>query len=158
QKLTLDGQPMTVVGVMPSGFKLRLFDPEEELWWPQTLDESMRRQRRATYLKVIARLKPGVSVEQARAEMSSIAAKLASELPQTKAGVGLTTISLTERMTGHVRTALLALLGAVAAVLLIACANVANLLLARGNEREREFALRAAIGAGRGRLARQTLT
>ncbi|HKQ77457.1 MAG TPA: ABC transporter permease [Blastocatellia bacterium] len=158
RKLTLDGQPMTVVGVMPPEFKLRLFDREEELWWPQTPDESMRRQRRATYLKVIARLKPGVSVEQARAEMSSIAANLASEYPQTNAGVGATTVTLTEQETGHVRTALLALLAAVAAVLLIACANVANLLLARGNEREREFAIRAAIGAGGARLARQTLT
>jgi putative ABC transport system permease protein len=158
RKLTLDGQPMTVVGVMPPEFKLRLFDREEELWWPQTPDESMKQQRRATYLKVIAQLKPGVSVEQARAEMSSIAANLATEYPQTNAGVGVTTVSLTEQMTGHVRTALLVLFGAVAAVLLIACANVANLLLARGNEREREFAIRAAIGAARARLARQTLT
>jgi putative ABC transport system permease protein len=158
RKLTLDGQPMTVVGVMPPEFKLRLFDREEELWWPQAPDESMRRQRRATYLKVIAQLKPGVSVEQARSEMSSIGANLASEYPQTNAGVGVTTVSLTEQMTGHVRTALLVLLAAVAGVLLIACANVANLLLARGNEREREFAIRAAIGAGSGRLARQTLT
>ncbi|MGH9751806.1 MAG: ABC transporter permease [Blastocatellia bacterium] len=158
QKLTLDGQPMMVVGVMPPEFKLSLFDGEEELWWPQPPDESMRRQRRATYLKVIARLKPGVSVEEARAEMDSIAANLASEYPQTNAGVGVTTLSLTEQMTGHVRLALLVLFGAVAAVLLIACANVANLLLARGNEREREFAIRAAIGAARARLARQTLT
>ncbi|MGH9937479.1 MAG: ABC transporter permease, partial [Blastocatellia bacterium] len=158
QKLTLDGQPMTVVGVMPPEFKLHLFDREEEFWWPQTPDESMRQQRRATYLKVIARLKPGVTVEQARAEMGSIASNLGSEYPRTNAGIGVTTVSLTEKMTGHVRTALLVLLGAVAAVLLIACANVANLLLARGNEREREFAIRAAIGAGRARLARQTLT
>src|SRR5262245_47937788 len=158
QKLTLDGQPMTVVGVMPPEFKLRLFDREEELWWPQTPDESMKQQRRATYLKVIAQLKPGVSVEQARAEMSSIASNLATEYPQTNAGVGVTTVSLTEQETGHVRTALLVLFGAVAAVLLIACANVANLLLARGNEREREFAIRAAVGAARARLARQTLT
>jgi len=158
QKLTLDDQPMTVVGVMPPEFKLLLFDRDEELWWPQTPDESMRRQRRATYLKVIAQLKPGVTVEQARAEMNSIATNLASELPQTNAGIGVTTVSLNEQMTGHVRPALLVLLCAVAAVLLIACANVANLLLARGNEREREFAIRAAIGAGRLRLARQTLT
>jgi len=158
QKLTLDGQPMTVVGVMPPEFKLLLFEQEELLWWPQAPDESMKRQRRATYLKVVGRLKPGVSVEQARAEMSSISSNLASEYPQTNVGVGVTTISLNEQMTGHVRTALLVLFGAAAAVLLIACANVANLLLARGNEREREFAIRAAIGAGRLRLARQTLT
>ena len=158
QTLTLDDKPYTVVGIMPPEFRLHLFDKPEEMWAPQVLTEDLRRQRKATYLKVIARLKPDTTVEQARAEMDTIAARLAAEYPSTNEGVGVTTITLPEQITGKWRLALFVLLGAVGCVLLIGCANVANLLLARGAWREREFAIRGAIGASRRRLVRQLLT
>lgn len=156
--LNLDGQPATVIGVLPPEFQLPLFDQEKQVYAPQQFDESWRRQRRATYLKVFGRLHPGVTVAQARADMDAIAAQLATEYPQTNTGIGVTTVPLPEQMTGHVRPALWILFGAVGFVLLIACANVANLLLARGNGRARELAIRAAMGAGRGRLIGQLLT
>ncbi len=156
--LTLDGLPATVVGVLPPEFQLNLFEREKLVYAPQAHDEGWRRQRRATYLKILGRLKPGVTIAQARAEMQTIAANLAVEYPQTNGGVGVSTVPLPEQMIGQVRPALLILFGAVGFVLLIACANVANLLLARGAEREREFAIRAAVGAERFRLVRQLLT
>jgi putative ABC transport system permease protein len=156
--LTLDEEPMTVVGVMRSDFRLHLFDIDEEMWGPQVETETLRSQRKATYLKVIGRLKPGVTFEQARADMGGIANSLTSEYPATNAGIGITAVTLPEHLKGKWRLALLILLGAVVFVLLIACTNVANLLLARGADRERELAIRAAMGAGRGRLLRQLLT
>lgn len=156
--LILDEEPMTVVGVMRPDFRLHLFDIDEELWAPQAVTESMKAQRKATYLKVLGRLKPGVSLEQARADMAGIANSLAAEYPATNTGIGVTAVTLPEHLKGRWRVALLILLGAVVFVLLIACTNVANLLLARGVEREREFAIRAAMGAGRFRLLRQLLT
>lgn len=158
QTLLLDGVPATVVGVLPPEFQLRLFEREKQLFAPQAPDEGWRQQRRATYLKILGRLKPEVTLEQARAEMQTIAAQLATEYPQTNGGVGVTAVSLPDHLTGQVRPALWMLLGAVGFVLLIACANVANLLLTRGAEREREFAIRAAVGAARGRLLRQLLS
>ncbi len=156
--LTLDDEPMTVVGVMKPEFRLHLFDIDDEIWGPQVITESLKTQRKATYLKVLGRLKPDVTLEQARADMTRIAGNLSAEYPATNTGIGVTAITLPEHLKGKWRLALLILLGAVGFVLLIACTNVANLLLARGADREREFAIRAAIGAGRGRLLRQLLT
>lgn len=157
-KLTLDKEPMTVVGVMRPDFRLHLFDIDEDLWGPEVEAEYLKNQRKATYLKVVGRLKPGITIDQARADMTGIAANLTTEHPSTNTGIGVTAISLPEHLKGKWRLALLILLGAVVFVLLIACTNVANLLLARGADREREFAIRAAMGARRGRLLRQLLT
>src|SRR5918995_703596 len=156
--LTLDGQPTTVVGVMPPSFRLYLFDREEEMWAPQVPTEAMKQQRKATYLKVVGRLKPDVSLSQAQAELNHIAAQLAQENPNTNEGVGISAVTLPEHLKGKWRQPLLILFAAVAFVLLIACANVANLTLARGSERERELAIRSAIGADRWRIIRQLLT
>ncbi len=155
QKLTLNGQPYIVVGVMPPEFQ---FPADREIWAPRVLRESDRQLRGPTYWNVIARLKPGVTINQAQEEMGAIAGRLAGQYPDTNSDMGATIVSLPEQLTGHVRSALWILLGAVGFVLLIACANVANLLLVRGAERNREFAIRSALGAARVRLIRQLLT
>jgi predicted permease len=154
RKLTLNGQPYLVAGVMPQGFQL---PPDREIWAPKVLGEAQRQLRGETYWNVVARLKPSVTVAQAQQEMNGIAARLATQYPDTNGGMGATVVPIYEQMIGQVRSGLWMLGGAVVFVLLIACVNVANLLLVRGAERQREFAIRRALGAARARLLRQTL-
>lgn len=158
QQLMLNGFPYTVVGVMPKGFKnANARDSKQpELWSPlvMKLDPNVRR---ADFLSVVARLKPGVTIEQARAEMTAITARLAQQYPATNEGWTAAVTSLHERIIGDVRPAILLLMGIVGFLLLIACANVANLMLARAASRHQEIAIRAAMGAGRARLVRQFL-
>ena len=155
QGLPLNGTTRTIVGVMPPDFRFPA--KETEFWVPLTVPAQLKNQRSAFWLNVIGRLKPGVTLEQARTEMATIASRLEQQYPDANTNFGTNLVALREQTVGPVRPALLVLLGAVAFVLLIACANVANLLLSRAAAREREFAIRMALGAGRARIIRQLL-
>jgi putative ABC transport system permease protein len=152
--VTLDGEPRTVVGVAPPGLD---FPAKSELWLPLAVDPA-KESRGGHYLMVLGRLKPGTSQRQAGAEMAAIAGRLERQYPDSNSGWGTLLIPLAELQVEKIRTILLILLVFVSFVLLIACADVANLLLARVAAREREMALRAALGADRARLVRQMLT
>ncbi len=154
--ITLDSRPFTVIGIAPKGFA---FPDEAELWTPLAYDKLFTGDSRgAWYLRVFGRLKAGAPVTAAAEESKLIAARLAQAYPDANEGLGGTVRPLQEAMVGNSRPALYLLLGAVGLVLLIACVNVANLLLARAAARAPEFAVRQALGAGRGRLLRQLMT
>ncbi len=145
-----------VVGVMPRGF--RFPSPDVDAWLPFVMTPETAALRRPHYLRPIARLKPGVTLAQARADMTAIASALEREYPDTNTQMGVGLKPLHDWVVGDARTPLLVFLGAVALVLLVACANIANLLLARAAGRRREFAVRSALGGAGWRLARQMLT
>ncbi|HET7286503.1 MAG TPA: ABC transporter permease, partial [Pyrinomonadaceae bacterium] len=154
RQLRIDGRSLTVAGVMPPGFR---FPFQSDLWWLN--DRYFNRHSRDMRIdQTIGRLKPGVSTEQAQAEMQAIAARLAQTYPDTNAEVTASVVPLRDFWFGKVRRSFWLLLGACGFVLLIACANVANLLMTQATVRERELAVRAALGASRGRLIRQSLS
>src|SRR5579875_654188 len=156
--LVLNGTSYLIVGVIPSSF--RFYGHDRDVYTPigQWNDPSFRDRRISVSAHVIGRLAPGVSLGQAKADMDRVARRLAEEYPVADKGAGMSLVPLKEDIVGRVRPLLVVLLAAVGFLLLIACANIANLLLARSMGRSREFAIRAALGAGQGRIVRQLIT
>jgi len=161
RKITLNGAAANIVGVMPRDFgfyvKEASFNRTPPAFWVQARFDASHRTRRGRYMAALGQLKPGVTLEQARAELATIATVLEQQNPQFNKGWGVNVVPLREQITGEIRPVLLLVFGAVCLTLFIACANVVNLQLVRASARAREFTVRAALGASRGRLIRLLL-
>lgn len=153
--IKLNGIEHRIVGIMPERFR---FPNDAEIWVPTAFSAAEASSRWDRYIRIVGRLLPNVDAERARNEMSDLASKLAQEYPAANKDVGITIVPLHEEIVGDIRKAIITMLGAVAILLLITCTNVANLILSRASLRRAEFAIRAALGATRGRLVRQVVT